>query len=120
MIKLLLRLVANAAAIWVAAQLVDGVTLAVSPLGPVLIVALVFGVVNAVIKPIVKFFGFPFIVLTLGILSLVINAGLFALVAWLTDALSVSGFWPAFWGSIVVGLVSWFLGIFVDDKDDDD
>lgn len=119
MIKLLIRLLINAVAIWAAAQLVDGVTLDTDRIGAVLVVALVFGVVNAVLKPIVKFFSFPFIVVTLGIFSLVINAALFGLVAWATDALTVTGFWPALWGSIIVGVVGWLLGLFVDDDDED-
>ena len=113
MLKLLVRLVINAIAIWAAAEVVDGVTLDMNaPLG-VALVALVFGIVNAVLRPIAKVLGFPFIILTLGLFVLVINAGLLALTAWLTDALAVAGFWPALWASLVVSIVSWFLGIFL-------
>ena len=118
MVKFFVRLLVNAVAIWAAAELINGVTLDTSRVGAVLVVALVFGIVNAVIKPILKFFSFPFIIVSLGIFSLLINAGLFALVAWTTDALSLAGFWPAFWGSIVVGVVSWVLGLLFEDSDD--
>lgn len=119
MYKLIARLLINAAAIWAAAYILPGVTLDMGQPVSVLIVALVFGVVNAVIKPVLKFFGFPFILVTLGLFALVINAGLFALTAWLTEALTVSGFWPALWGSLIVSVVSWLLGLFVHDDDDD-
>ncbi|MFP4601088.1 MAG: phage holin family protein [Persicimonas sp.] len=118
MLKLIVRLLVNAVAIWAAAELVGGMTLDMgSPVGVVL-VALVFGIVNAVLKPIAKVLGFPFIILTLGLFTLVINAGLLALTAWLVDALAISGFWPALWGALVVSIVSWFLGMFVSDSDD--
>lgn len=112
MIALLIRLVVNAVAIWAAAEIVPGVGLTEDPLGLVL-VALVFGIVNAAIKPVLLFVGLPFIVVTLGLFTLVINAGLLALTAWVTPALSVTGFWPALLGAVVVSIVSWFLGLFV-------
>ena len=119
MIRLLIRLGVNAAAIWAAAYLIEGVTFDTSQPVSVLAVALVFGVVNAVLKPIMKLFSFPFMLLSLGLFTLVINAALFGLTAWLTSALSIQGVMPAFFGALVVSFVSWFLGIFVDKKDDD-
>ena len=118
--KLLFRLLINAAAIWAAAYVVEGVTLDTSHWFPVAIVAAVFGITNALLKPILKLVSFPFILLTLGFFTLVNNALLLGLTAYWTDALSVSGFWPAFWGAIIVSFVSWILGVFVDDNDDDD
>jgi putative membrane protein len=120
MLKLLVRLVINAVAIWAAAELLGGITLDTGDLGGVALVALVFGVINAVLKPVAKLLSFPFIILTLGLFTLVINAALLALTAGLVDALSVSGFWPALWGALVVSVVSWFLGIFVSDDEDED
>lgn len=116
MLKLIVRLIINAVAIWAAAELVDGITLVEEPVSLAL-VALIFGLVNALIKPVAVVLGFPFIILTLGLFTLVINAGLLGLTAWLTDALAVAGFWPALWGSLVVSLVSWFLGVFLSDDD---
>jgi putative membrane protein len=107
--QFLVRLAINALAIWVAAELFIGIELTENPLG-IAVVALVFGLVNALLRPIAMFLGFPFIILTLGLFALVINSALFGLTAWLTPALEVDGFWPAFWGALVVSLVSWILG----------
>lgn len=117
MIKLILRLLINATAIWVAAELVDGVTLDTDRVGSVLVVALVFGLANALLKPIAKFFSFPMIVLTLGLFTLVINAALLGLTAWATDVFTIAGFFPALWGGVIVSIVSWLLGLFLSDDD---
>jgi len=117
--RLLIRLAINAAAIWAAAYLIDGVALDTSQPIAVAGVAIVFGLVNALLKPIVKVLSFPFVLVTLGIFTLVINAALFGLTAFLTSALTVSGFWPALFGALTVSFVSWLLGMFVDDDDDD-
>jgi len=117
----LIRLLVNAAALWVATQFVTGVTYHGAPL-PFIGVALVFGFVNAIIRPILKFFTFPLFILTLGLFAFVLNA----LMLWLTSSLSsalglgfhVSGFWAAFWGAVVVSLVSTLLGILIRDRDD--
>ena len=101
----LIRLLVNAAALWVATRFVPGVTFDGGPL-PMLGVALVFGVVNASLRPLAKILTFPLIIVTLGIFALVING----LMLWLTSSLSsalgfgfhVSGFWAAFWGGVVV------------------
>jgi putative membrane protein len=115
--KLLLRLAINAAALWIAAYFIHGIHIR-GGLWALLIVAIVFGLVNALIKPIVKFFAFPFILLTLGLFTLVINTVLFGLTALLTQGLDIDGVVPAFLGSLVVSVVSvvlsWFL---VDDKE---
>jgi len=115
--KLLLRLVINAVALWVAAYFINGIHIRGGIL-TLAIVALIFGLVNAFIKPVVKFFAFPFILLTLGLFTLVINALMFGLTALLSDNFQVDGIVPAFLGSIVVSVVSvvlsWFL---IDDKE---
>ena len=115
----LVRLLVNAAALWVATQVVSGVTFDGGPL-PMLGVALVFGVVNALLRPVAKILTFPIIIVTLGIFALVING----LMLWLTSSLSsalglgfhVSGFWAAFWGAIVVSLVSLVLSTLIRDR----
>jgi putative membrane protein len=112
----LVRLLVNAAALWVATQIVPGVTFDGGPL-PMLGVALVFGVLNASLRPAAKILTFPLIIVTLGIFALVING----LMLWLTSALSstlglgfhVSGFWAAFWGALVVSLVSLLLSMLI-------
>jgi putative membrane protein len=115
----LVRLLVNAAALWVATRLVPGVSYDGGAL-PLLGVALVFGVVNAFLRPVAKILTFPLILLTLGIFALVING----LMLWLTSSLSsalglgfhVSGFWAAFWGGLVVSIVSTMLSMLIRDS----
>jgi putative membrane protein len=112
------RLVVNAAALWVATVVVPGVTYTGGAL-PLLAVALVFGVINATLRPLAKILTFPLIVFTLGIFALVING----LMLWLTSSLSealglgfqVSGFWSAFFGALVVSFVSMALSFAISD-----
>jgi putative membrane protein len=112
----LVRLLVNAAALWVATRLVPGVSYDGGTL-PILGVALVFGVLNAFIRPAAKILTFPLIIVTLGIFALVING----LMLWLTSSLSsaldlgfhVSGFWAAFLGGLVVSVVSTILSMLV-------
>jgi len=103
-----IRLLCNAAALWVAAQLVGGVSLT-EEVGGILWVALVFGVVNALVKPVVMLLSFPVILLTLGLFVFVVNGLLLWLTASLTDALAVSGFGAALLGSLVISLVAMIL-----------
>jgi putative membrane protein len=110
----LIRLLVNAAALWVATRIVPGVSYSGGAL-PLLGVALVFGVVNAVISPVLKILTFPIIILTLGIFALVINGLMLMLTSGLSSALGlgfhVRGFWAAFWGALVVSLVSTILSL---------
>ena len=115
--NLIIRLAINAAALWVAATIVEGIQLT-GTLMEILIVAVIFGLVNALIKPVVKFFAFPLILLTLGLLTVVINALMLMLTAGLTPFLSVSSFGPAFVGSVIVSVVSMLLGSMFDDDDE--
>lgn len=110
----LIRLIVNAAALYVATKLVPGVTF--HGTWPAFFgVALVFGVVNAFVRPVAKILTLPFIIVTLGLFLFVING----LMLWLTSRLSatldlgfhVSGFWAAFWGALVVSIVSMLLSI---------
>jgi putative membrane protein len=113
--KLLIRLLINAAALWVAAQLVASVELT-SVWWEVLIVAAVFGLVNAVIRPIVRILSLPLLIVTLGLFTIIINTLLLYLVAWLTgDWLSLGDFWGAVLASIIISLVSWLLSMFLSD-----
>ena len=112
--RLLIRLLINAAALWVAAQLVDGIDLEGS-VGGILLVALVFGLVNAFLRPVLRLLSLPVMILTLGLFALVINALLLWLTGALLDQLTVDGFIPALLGSIVVSIVSAVLGWFVPD-----
>lgn len=110
--NLVVRLLVNALALVVAANLVDGIQLAPGFVD-VLVVALVFGLVNALIKPIVVLLSFPFLVITLGLLSFVINAGMLLLTARFTERLAVDGFLAALLGSLVISIVGVLAGMFL-------
>jgi putative membrane protein len=115
--KLLVRLVINAVALWVASQLVSGLAIQTSGLN-LLIVAIIFGVVNAFIRPIVDLFTCPFYLLTLGLFTFVVNALMLMLTAWISGGrLEVSGFWPAFLGGIVMSIASFLLSILLPDRE---
>ncbi len=108
--RIIIKLLVNAVALWCAAKIVTGIGLSKEWLA-VLIVALVFGLVNAFIKPIIKFLSFPIRLMTLGLFTLVINAAMLALTAWLTSGLDIAGIDAD--GSFKDGLVSAFLGALV-------
>jgi putative membrane protein len=121
----IIRWLINAVALWVTTKVVSGINVDAETTGKsiltILAVALIFGAVNAIIKPIVKLVGCLFYVFTLGLIAFVVNALLFLLVDWLAGVFelpfSIDGFWPAFWGAIVMGIVSWVLSLIVPDKD---
>lgn len=114
-----IRLLVNAAALWVATRLVSGVSYT-GELLPFLAVALVFGVVNTVIGTLTKILAIPLIILTLGLFIFVINGLMLMLTSSLSGALGlgfhVSGFWSAFFGALVVSIVSTVLTMFVRDS----
>jgi putative membrane protein len=113
-VTFVVRLLINAAALWVATRIVPGVSYIGGWL-PFLCVALVFGMINATLRPLAKILTFPLIIVTLGVFALVVNG----LMLWLTSALAgsfgigfhVSGFWPAFFGGLVVSIVSAILSV---------
>ena len=119
--RFLIRLLINAAALWAAVMLVRGITFSGSWVS-LLLVALVFGIVNAIVRPLLKLLTCPLVFLTLGLFILVINA----LMLWLTSAFSaslglgfhVAGFASAFWGAVVVSIVSVVLSLFVPDAEE--
>jgi len=114
----LVRLLVNAAALWVATQIVGGVVYTGGPL-PMLGVALVFGIVNAILRPIALVLTFPILIVTLGLFTFVINGVMLLLTSSLSGALGlgfhVAGFWAAFWGALVVTIVSWLLSLLITD-----
>jgi putative membrane protein len=122
---LVIRAVLTAAALAVATWLVPGIVLGpgstLAKVGTLLVVAVIFGLVNAIIKPIVKTVGCLFYVLTLGLIALVVNGLLLWLTSWVAGKLSlpfhITGFWPAFWGAIIVGVVGWLLGLLIPERE---
>jgi putative membrane protein len=126
-VRFIIRTLAAAVALWVAIQIVPGIEVGgqsntAKYWGVLLIVALIFGVINAIVKPIVKALGCAIIVLTLGLFLLVINAAMLLLTSWIAGQLDipfhVDNFYPAaFWGAIIISVVSWLLGLFIPDND---
>ena len=107
-----IRLLINAVGLWLAASIVPGIELS----GPytLLFAALLMGIVNALIRPIVVVLTLPLTVVTFGLFLLVVNAGMFGLVAWILDGFVVDGFFSALFGWLIVSVVSavasWFVG----------
>ena len=119
--RLLLGLLTNAVAIWLTTLVVAGVRVDPYEQGPTaavltyLLVALIFGVVNAVVGGVVRVVAFPLYLLTLGLISLVVNGLLLLLTAWISGlfcfGLVVEGFWWGVLGALVLAIVNWFLGL---------
>jgi putative membrane protein len=112
--SLLLHWIFNAGALWVAAALIPGLNFE-GGLGRLLLVAAVFGIVNSTLRPLLTVLTCPLIVVTLGLFTLVINALMLLVTGWLSESwnlgFTVSGFWSAFFGGLVVGLVSMVLSL---------
>jgi putative membrane protein len=112
--RFLLRLIVNTVAVFLAANLVPGIH--VGGWGTALLAGLILGFVNAVIKPILFVLTLPLTVITLGLFIFVVNAICLALVAWLVPGFTISGFWAAMLGAIVISLVSWLLHAIADER----
>jgi putative membrane protein len=117
--SLFLHWILNAAALWVAAAIVPGLDFSGGP-GKLLLVAAVFGIVNSTLRPLLTILTCPLIVLTLGFFTLVLNALMLLVTGWLSESwnlgFAVSGFWAAFFGGLVVGLVSMLLSLGLKEK----
>ena len=120
--RFIVRLLINAVALWLTTLIVSGVK--VVPFEPggtletvltFLLLALIFGVVNGVIGNLIRIVAFPLYVLTLGLIALIVNGLLLLLVAWISSligfGLTVDGFWWGVLGALVLGLISWLIGI---------
>lgn len=118
MLKLILRLIINALALGIAAALVPGIHFAGDggvSVGSLVVVALIFGLVNAIIKPLLVLVTCPFYLLTLGLFTFVVNALMLMLTSWLAGPrFEVAGFWPALLGSIIISIVSTVLSTVLD------
>ncbi|WP_203820489.1 phage holin family protein [Paractinoplanes ferrugineus] len=125
---ILIRLVITAVSLWISTLVISGIELNTDSLSKkiitLLVVAAIFGIVNAVLRPIIKVVGCGLYVLTLGLIALIVNGLLFMLTSWIAGKLDlpfhVDGFWPsAVLGALLVGVVSWLLNMVVPDGSDD-
>ncbi|MFG2263305.1 phage holin family protein [Streptomyces sp. NPDC048720] len=119
------KTIANAAALAIAVWLLDKITLTGDSTGKeagtLIVVALIFGLVNFLVKPIVKVLTFPLFLLTLGLITLVVNALMLLLTSWVCGKLDLSfhveGFWTAVLGGLIISVVSWALNLVLPDED---
>ncbi|WP_295127673.1 phage holin family protein [uncultured Leifsonia sp.] len=119
--RFLLKVIINAVALWLTTFIVSGVTVVpyaqdgTATVLTYLLVALIFGVVNAVVGTVVRVITFPLYILTLGLISFVVNALLLLLVSWISSlmgfGLHVDGFWAGLWGALVLGIIGWLIGL---------
>lgn len=126
---IIIRLAITAVSLWLATVVIEGIRLdtesTAGQVGTLLAVAVIFGIINAVLRPIIKTVGCGLYVLTLGLISLVVNGLLFMLTSWIAGQLDlpfhVDDFWPsAVLGALLVGIVSWVLNMLVPDGSDRD
>ncbi|MFF8309285.1 phage holin family protein [Streptomyces lydicus] len=121
----LVKTIANAAALAVAIWLLKDITLTGENTGrkilTLVLVALIFGLVNFLVKPVVKLLSFPLFILTLGLITLVVNALMLLLTSWLAGkadlAFHVAGFWSALLGGVIISIVSWAMHVILPDED---
>src|SRR5918992_1902449 len=129
--RFLARVLVTAAALTIAAWLIDGIRFTGPRQGmdeiqekilPLLLVALILSLINSFVRPVLTILAIPFIIVTLGLFLLVINAAMLLLTSELAEVLDigfrVTGFWPAVGGAIVITVVTWILDGFVESRDD--
>ena len=122
--RLIVRLVAGAVALGVAAWLIDGISVGPGTTSEraltLLAVAVIFGLVNALVRPIVRLISLPLFILTLGLFTFVVNALMLLLTAWIGDqfdlAFEVDGFWSALLGALVISVVTFLINVLLPDR----
>jgi putative membrane protein len=123
----LIKIAVNAVALWVAAWIIPGISFGDGKFGSrfatIVLVALVFGLINAIVKPIAKLLSFPLIILTLGLFTFIVNAFMLQLTEWVADPLGLSFvidhfWWDAVLGALIITIVSMVLGWVLPDDDD--
>ncbi len=118
--KFLLRWIINGIALYIAINLIPGLSLANESPASYVWIALIFGLLNASVRPILKLLTCPLILLTLGLFTLVVNTAMFYLTRWVGDffdiGLQIDNFWAAFWGAVIVSLVSVLLTFILRDE----
>ncbi len=119
---IVIRVAVTAVALWISTLLLSGIALGGSStlkkVGTLILVAIIFGVINGVLRPIIKTVGCAVYFLTFGLVALVVNGLLFLLTSWIADQLSlpfhVDNFWPtAVLGALIVGVVSWLIDLVI-------
>ncbi|HEX6325334.1 MAG TPA: phage holin family protein [Jiangellaceae bacterium] len=121
--SLIIRLIVNAIALWVATLIVSGVEIEGASTQDrvitLLVVAVIFALVNVVVRPIVQILSLPLYVLTLGLFTFIVNALMLLLTSWIADQFdvpfNVDGFWSAVLGGLVISFVSWILNLLLPD-----
>ncbi|MBI5854392.1 MAG: phage holin family protein [Nitrospirae bacterium] len=109
-----LRFFITGVAVLLAAHIVPGIQIESMAAG--LAAAIVLALLNAIIRPLLYLFSIPFIVVTLGLFMVLINALLLELTAWLVKGFSIDGFWPALWGALLISVVSTILNLLISDE----
>ena len=121
--RFLLKLIINAFALWVTTLIVTGVTVKSYDQNDgqwpliltYLLLALIFGIVNGIVGTVIRIVAFPLYVLTLGLVSLIVNGLLLLIVSWISDAmgfgLHVDGFWDGVWAALILAIIGWLLGL---------
>lgn len=109
--KLVIQILTNSVAIYIAAKLVTGFTFSnPDDLMPLLTAGFIFGLINFFIKPVLKLVSLPIILFTFGLFTIIINIAMLLLLDYFIPELTISGFWAAFWGMIVISAVNFFIG----------
>ncbi len=124
--KILIKLIITAVALWIATLVIPGIHLhthsTTGKIGTLVVVALIFGIINSVLKPIVKTIGCLAYAITFGLISIIVNGLLFWLASFVAGKLSVpfhiDGFIPAVLGALLVGVIGWVLSLILDRDDD--
>ena len=116
MLRMILQAVVTALGLWLAARFIPGVE--VLSTGSLIAAAVLLGVVNALVRPILTFVTLPITFITFGLFLLVVNAATIGLVAMMLGGFNIIGFWPGIGAAVVTGLVSWIAGWFIGDTRD--
>ncbi|HEU4531553.1 MAG TPA: phage holin family protein [Steroidobacteraceae bacterium] len=114
MVGFILRALAAALGLWLATEYVDGISIDTPT--TLIIAGVLLGLVNAIVRPIAVVLTFPFLIITLGLFLLVVNAAMLGLVAAFLDGFRIAGFWPAFWAALIVSITSWIASWFIGSK----
>ena len=118
MMRFLVRILANALAIYLAAYFVIGFDFPhqAQDWKLLLLAGLILALFNAILKPIIKLVSFPLIILSLGLFTLIINIALLWLLSQFIPQLTISGFWAYFWGTLIISLINWVVELFIKKK----